>query len=916
MKELSAQIGGGSYKGDQVFYVHDKTNSKNYFAGSSKTFSSASGDNVTLVTSGGSNSNLKFNSDNENGYVVLSFDPRTMKLSYTLRGAETTYSVTVSAGTGGSTAVSSVTAGSSVKGYLPIVTPDYGYAFAGWTVTSGGNNITIHNPTANDGTAYVNATAAGTVTATYTVIDPELYIVGRFSYRTIEGDDDSWTHTGNDDFDWNTKSQAAPLTRVGNTSEYILNTYASLSELSANATSGSSSLEHCFYIRDERNGGTDGGNYYASAATLLGNNNTGNGYSNAAVTASPTRTIQGNTVTLRVMPDQHYTASVSAIMDGTSNILQLTPTDTGYTFSMPSGSVTVTPTFTPTNYSISYNSKGSSSANATTDFSDATYNVSLTAPSTSGTNNPAFGSYVNGVSVSAPAQQGYTFYKWIATNGTFSKSSDVSESTSQNTTFYPTANGATLKALYRYNYSLSITKPSNGTVSGTTTGYKAGDNYTLTITPNEGYMLDTLTVSNTDVTISANITETGYTYTGTASGTTNPITVAATFKQIEDTVIRVNKYINTHNYNNNSNDHLNGIHIWTRIGQNYYDLTHYPNESDPSYENFTEWYTDPDYPDYYTKSFKVHWGKIQLLFHLNGDAHKTNNSEELATGYQYYIDDLSSNTPVVTRGEPGYSIAGETWLAGGTDSWDTTLVANEMTNTNGTFTLNKTGVAKSKNVPKGDDQTGDYYEYKVVTNHNWNYGSYPANNRTIHVLYDNSNVNFTYTPSTTSLVATVSGGEFKAQTANVEHGTAVISESSTVTGTDKSVTLSADKSYTEDNYSSGYTTKTVYIKATPNTHYEVSGWSQSPESVTKNGDVVTAKFTVNQDVTITPVITIKHHNVYFTPSPTGGTVKVNGQDASPQSVDEFTNYTITITPQKGYKLKTFEITSDSANTVH
>lgn len=49
------------------------------------------------------------------------------------------------------------------------------------------------------------------------------------------------------------------------------------------------------------------------------------------------------------------------------------------------------------------------------------------------------------------------------------------------------------------------------------------------------------------------------------------------------------------------------------------------------------------------------------------------------------------------------------------------------------------------------------------------------------------------------------------------------------------------------------------------------------------------------------------HNVTFTPSPTGGTVKVNSSSTSPVSVAEGERYTVTLTPNTGYEVDTFTV---------
>lgn len=89
---------------------------------------------------------------------------------------ENTYSVTVQAGAGGSVSSGSVTGHVSTKVTLPTATPNTGYYFTGWTVTTGSATLT----SASSATAaQVNGlTAAATVTANFS---PIWYLKGDFN---------------------------------------------------------------------------------------------------------------------------------------------------------------------------------------------------------------------------------------------------------------------------------------------------------------------------------------------------------------------------------------------------------------------------------------------------------------------------------------------------------------------------------------------------------------------------------------------------------------------------------------------------------------------------------------------------------------------------------------------------------------
>lgn len=83
----------------------------------------------------------------------------------------------------------------------------------------------------------------------------------------------------------------------------------------------------------------------------------------------------------------------------------------------------------------------------------------------------------------------------------------------------------TVKVLAR-TYTVSVTSDENGAVTGApATGVKSGTEVTLTVTPNAGYELDTLTVAGQNVT--ANVENNQYTFTMPAAN----VVVSATFKK-------------------------------------------------------------------------------------------------------------------------------------------------------------------------------------------------------------------------------------------------------------------------------------------------------------------------------------------------------------------------------------------------
>ncbi len=134
-----------------------------------------------------------------------------------------------------------------------------------------------------------------------------------------------------------------------------------------------------------------------------------------------------------------------------------------------------------------------------------------------------------GLAVNAGTQSGYTFYKWVASgSGTFDDANNAS------TTFHPAANSEVATAQFKKNYTFSNgTTDTHGTVTIPSGTKKAGDSYSGTVTPADGYKIKTLTVGGNAVSAAVGKTS-AYTYSGTTgsstTGTTTPISVVATFE--------------------------------------------------------------------------------------------------------------------------------------------------------------------------------------------------------------------------------------------------------------------------------------------------------------------------------------------------------------------------------------------------
>lgn len=136
----------------------------------------------------------------------------------------------------------------------------------------------------------------------------------------------------------------------------------------------------------------------------------------------------------------------------------------------------------------------------------------------------------------------YVFSKWFSESGTFANAA------SKQTTFTPKSNGDVI-AQYKRQYKVTCTTPTNGTLTASATGPLAGDSYTITVKPDDGYELASLTVYLGDTATSGdNITEgvTNGTYRTTA---VNNARYVATFtkKKVDYSNIRLVGHIDDYN---------------------------------------------------------------------------------------------------------------------------------------------------------------------------------------------------------------------------------------------------------------------------------------------------------------------------------------------------------------------------------
>lgn len=189
-----------------------------------------------------------------------------------------------------------------------------------------------------------------------------------------------------------------------------------------------------------------------------------------AVGSAKVETTKTTTFTNLTSGTHYYKVTVSA--DGYSSVTNETNAE-----------VTVTEVVVQCEMNAKYqisNDTGSSFQDAKTDTNIATVNDGLTATGSTG--------LVKAVNNFEDANGNtYVFSNWFSTSGTFANA------TSKQTTFTPNSNGDVI-AQYKRQYKVTCTTPTNGTLTASATGPLAGDSYTITVKPDDGYELASLMV--------------------------------------------------------------------------------------------------------------------------------------------------------------------------------------------------------------------------------------------------------------------------------------------------------------------------------------------------------------------------------------------------------------------------------------
>ena len=201
-----------------------------------------------------------------------------------------------------------------------------------------------------------------------------------------------------------------------------------------------------------------------------------------------------DTITLAATPADGYAIGTITVRDGKNEPVSVTNGN----FTMPASAVAVSATFTAINYA-----------------------VTVTQPATGGTINADKTSNVHigdEITLSATPATGYELDAYTVTYTGGSTTVNVSDGKFT----MPASNVTVTAAFKKINYTVTVTTPTNGTLSADKATAQMGDIVTLTVTPDNGYKIGDISV--TDATATKE-NDTTYSFTMPASN----VTASATF---------------------------------------------------------------------------------------------------------------------------------------------------------------------------------------------------------------------------------------------------------------------------------------------------------------------------------------------------------------------------------------------------
>ena len=360
------------------------------------------------------------------------------------------YNVTV-----GSISHGSVTANKTTAHYGDTITlnaePDAGYQFYEWAVTdTAGTAVTVTN------NSFTMPMKAVTVSATFTPINSTISITdGSASIngqRVINAD----------------AGTTVTITATPPTGKQFSNWTTTTSGLSFADTTSSSTTFTMPDCSVAITANCTDINYTISQASS---------FPHGRVTYNSTATYN-STVTLTISTDDGYTLSSITVKNATGETVRLSGEGNTRTFKMPASNVTVSATFNPLNYTATRAqiSNGSITING--------YNRDNVSA--------ACGSLVT---VSATPANGYQLYSITASTG--STIIPVNRNGDSGTFTMPAGNVSVSATFTPINYTVTNSGSfANGSVTASkTSNAHIGDTITLTVAPNTGYRLDSITAS-------------------------------------------------------------------------------------------------------------------------------------------------------------------------------------------------------------------------------------------------------------------------------------------------------------------------------------------------------------------------------------------------------------------------------------
>ena len=228
---------------------------------------------------------------------------------------------------------------------------------------------------------------------------------------------------------------------------------------------------------------------------------------NGTVTADKQTAKYGETVTLTVAPATGYEFDQLHVLDGETQVAVTITTEGKYTFVMPAGNVKVYATFKAIDYTITIEP----AENGTVTADKQTANMGET------------------VTLTITPNEGYEFDQLTVMNGTTQVAVEIT--TEGKYTFVMPAGNVEISATFKMtDYAITIEPAENGTVTADKATANMGETVTLTITPNEGYEFDQLTVMNGTTQVAVEITTEGkYTFVMPAGN----VEISATFKMTD-----------------------------------------------------------------------------------------------------------------------------------------------------------------------------------------------------------------------------------------------------------------------------------------------------------------------------------------------------------------------------------------------